>query len=31
MNACSDCNKNKICPQANEIDGFEVCEEKNNK
>jgi hypothetical protein len=28
MNACSGCNKNKTCPRANEIDGFEVCEEK---
>ena len=28
MNACSGCNKNKICPEANESDGFEVCEKQ---
>jgi hypothetical protein len=30
-NACAGCSKNKICPNANEIDGFEVCEERESK
>jgi len=26
MNACANCKINKTCPNANESDGFEVCE-----
>ena len=31
MNACANCKINKTCPNANESDGFEVCEDSEDR